>query len=147
MVLLCSHRLVLRSCTGVSHFLAEMVLVPELSLGVVVLINVGNGLVPPVVKEVSRLASDVVRVLLGIPLPRRRFSRLRFSAALDVTLKALTLYQGWSRLRRLGGSAGHGHSAVGLASRGSGGMRSHSFPVAPSRFSMRAFSRITSLCA
>jgi len=96
--------------------MGELVLVPGLRLGVVVLMNVGNGLVPAVVPQVSRLASDVARFLLDLPQPHRRLSSLRFYAALDVTLKALTLYQGWSLVQLLRGSAGRGRSTLSLAS-------------------------------
>jgi CubicO group peptidase (beta-lactamase class C family) len=102
----------------VSNFMGEMVLVPSRNLGVIVLVNVGNGLIPAVVPDVSRMASGVARFLLGIPAPRRRLSLGGFYALLDVVLGVLSAYQGWSLVqlfRRSGASARRGRSALGLA--------------------------------
>jgi CubicO group peptidase (beta-lactamase class C family) len=82
-------------CHGgeVSNFLAEMLLVPERRLGVVILMNVNNGMVPLVVPEISRLASDVARFLLGMPAPAgRRLSLRGFYALLDAALAVLSVY-------------------------------------------------------
>jgi CubicO group peptidase (beta-lactamase class C family) len=101
----------------VSNFMGEMVLVPSCGLGVVVLTNVGNGLVPAVVPDISRMASSVARFVLGLPAPRRRLSFRGFYAALNTTLAALSLYQMWSLLRllRRSGSARRGRSVLFLA--------------------------------
>lgn len=99
----------------VSNFMAEMVLVPERNLGVVVLMNAGNGLAPAVVPDVSRMASSVARFLLGMPQPRRRFSFRDFYTVLSVVLAALSLYQGWSLVQLLRRSNRRGRSALGLA--------------------------------
>ncbi len=97
---------VVRHGGEVSNFLAEMVLVPELRLGVVVLMNVNNGLVPLAVPRVGRLASDVARFLLGIPTPGgRRLSLRGFYALLNAALAVLSVYQVWSLLRLLRSSS------------------------------------------
>lgn len=99
----------------VSNFLAEMVLMPGLRLGVVVLMNANNGAVPLALGKEISLASGIVRLLLGIPAPRHRLSFLGFYALVNATLAVLSLYQGWSLVRLLR-SCRRGRSALGLAS-------------------------------
>jgi len=77
----------------VSNFLAEMVLIPERRLGVVVLLNANNGMVPLAVPRVSRLGSDTTRFLLGLPAPYRRLSLTGFYGLLDTALVGLSAYQ------------------------------------------------------
>jgi len=81
--------------------------------------NVSNGLVPLATPQVSRLASDVARFLLGMPAPRRRLSLRSFYARLNVGLVILSAYQIWSLVRLLrpsGSAARHwGRSALGVA--------------------------------
>src|SRR6266516_459238 len=91
----------------VSNFLAEMVLVPEQQAGVVVLMNVNNGMVPLVVPQISGLASDVARLLLGMPTTPagRRLSLRGFYTLLNTALGALSVYQVWSLLRLLRSSS------------------------------------------
>ncbi len=100
----------------VSNFISEMVLVPSRGLGAIALTNTGNGLVPAVVPEISRIASDMVRFLLGIPAPRRRVSFLCFYALLDVALVMFSLYQCWSLTRLLRRSNQRRGLLLGLAS-------------------------------
>src|SRR5437588_344382 len=92
-----------------------MVLMPGLRLGVVVLINANNGAIPLALGKEIFLASGIVRLLLGIPAPRRRLSFRGFYALLDATLAVLSLYQVWS-LVRLMHSSRRSCSALGLAS-------------------------------
>jgi CubicO group peptidase (beta-lactamase class C family) len=106
---------IIRHGGEVSNFLAEIILVPGQQLGIAVLMNVNNGLVPIVTPQVSRLGSDVTRFLLGMPEPRRRLSLRGFYAGLDVALIALSIYQVWSVARLLrSGSADRGRSALGI---------------------------------
>jgi CubicO group peptidase (beta-lactamase class C family) len=107
--------LIMRHGGEISNFMGEIVLVPERNLGVVVLTNVGNGLLPVAVPDVSRMASDVTRFWLGIPVPRRRLSFRGFYARLYAALSVLSAYQVWSLLRLLR-SRQRGHSALGLMS-------------------------------
>jgi CubicO group peptidase (beta-lactamase class C family) len=102
----------------VSNFLSEVVLVPGLRLGVVLLMNASNGLVPLAVKDAGRMGSDVARFLLGMSQPRRRLSFRGFYALLDAALAGLSVYQVWSlaRLLRSGpGSTRRVRWALGLA--------------------------------
>jgi hypothetical protein len=93
-----------------------MVLVPSRGLGVVVLMNASNGVVPLALGNEIRLASGVARLLLGLPQPRRRLSFRGFYALLNTTLAALSGYQVWSLARLLRpGSARRGRSVLGLA--------------------------------
>lgn len=57
--------------------------------------NANNGLIPLALGNGSRLASDVVRSLLGIPQPRH-LSLRSFYLLLDTGLATLSLYQIWS---------------------------------------------------
>jgi CubicO group peptidase (beta-lactamase class C family) len=106
----------LRHGGEVSNFFAEMVLVPSCGLGVVVLTKVGNGLVPAVVSDLSRMASDVARLLLDMPQLHRGLSFRSFYTLLNTGLAALSLYQGWSLARLLRCSKQWGYSVLGLAS-------------------------------
>jgi CubicO group peptidase (beta-lactamase class C family) len=107
---------IIRHGGEVSNFLAEMVLIPQLKLGIIVLMNCNNGLVPLVLPEAIRVASEVVRFLLRIPqVPAgRRWSVRSFYALLDVALAALSGYQLWSlvQVARFG-SLGLGLAALG----------------------------------
>jgi hypothetical protein len=106
---------IIRHGGEVSNFMGEMVLLPEQNLGVVVLTNVGNGLLPVGVPDVSRMASDVTRFLLGIPAPRRRLSFWGFYVLLNTALSVLSVYHVWS-LTRLLQPRRHRHPALGIAS-------------------------------
>ncbi len=99
----------------VSNFRADMLLVPDHKLGVVILANCNNGLVAQL--GLDQIALDVVRLLLGQQAPTRQLTFPRFYALLDVTLVALSLYQGWSltRLLRFGSTDRRGRSVLGLA--------------------------------
>jgi CubicO group peptidase (beta-lactamase class C family) len=78
---------------AVSNYHAELVLVPDLALGVVVLMNAGNGLISG---QVSRLASDVVKLLVDQSKPARGLSLWGIYALVDAVLLALSGYQIWS---------------------------------------------------
>jgi CubicO group peptidase (beta-lactamase class C family) len=89
------NRTIIRHGGEVANFLAEMVLVPDLRLGVVVLMNASNGL-PVQFGLPGRVASSVVRHLLGMPQPRRRLSFRGFYALINTMLAVLSAYQLWS---------------------------------------------------
>jgi CubicO group peptidase (beta-lactamase class C family) len=105
---------VVRHGGEVSNYLAEMVLAPGRRLGVVVLMNVSNGL-PVQVGLPGRVASSVTRYLLGIPQPRRRLSFTGFYTLLDVALALLSVYQIWSLAAMLRSGSARLRSALGLA--------------------------------
>jgi CubicO group peptidase (beta-lactamase class C family) len=84
----------------VSNFLAEVVLAPAHNLGVVVLTNANNGMIPLALPQTTRLASAVVRLLLGQPQPRQR-TLWSFYGPLNAVLAALSVYQAWSAARLL----------------------------------------------
>lgn len=98
----------------VSNYLAEMVLVPGLRLGVVVLMNVSNGL-PVQVGLPGHVASSVTRYLLGMAQPRRRLSFWGFYALLDAALVALSAYQVWSLAEAVRSGSARLRSVLGLA--------------------------------
>lgn len=83
----------IRHSGAVSNSLAELVLVPELGLGVVVLLNAGNGLLEG---RASRLASGVVQLLVSQSKPARGLSLWGGYALVDAVLVALSGYQLWS---------------------------------------------------
>jgi hypothetical protein len=90
------------------------VLVPGHNLGVVVLMNGNNGMVPLALGNEIRVASSVVRLLLGMPTPRRRLSFRGFYTLLDTTLAALSSYQVWSLVRLLRRTNQRGSSMPGI---------------------------------
>lgn len=90
---------ILRHGGEVSNFRADMVLVPGQKLGVVVLANCNNGLVAQL--GLDQLALPLVRLLLGLPLPRPSLSKRYFSSLLILAVMVLSAIQGHSLLRFL----------------------------------------------
>ena len=91
---------IIRHGGEVSNFLAELVLVPEHDLGVVVLMDVGNGMVPLALPQATRLSSAVVRLLLCQPQPRSR-TLWSFYGPLNAVLATLFVAQACSVVRLL----------------------------------------------
>ncbi|MBV9708658.1 MAG: beta-lactamase family protein [Chloroflexi bacterium] len=75
----------------VSNFRAEMMIVLGRKLGVVVLANCNNGVVAHL--GLDQIAFNVMRLLLGLPVPTQRLTFSRFYAGLNVVLLLLTLLQ------------------------------------------------------
>jgi len=75
----------------VSNFRADMVMLPGRKLGVVVLANCNNGLVAQL--GLDQIAMNVIRLLLGQPLPRKRLTFRGFYTLVDVLIIALSLVQ------------------------------------------------------
>jgi CubicO group peptidase (beta-lactamase class C family) len=90
---------IIRHSGEVANFLSEMVLVPELHLGVVALMNVNNGLVPQALPHEVRLASHIVHQLLGLPPQPHRLSFRGLSTLLNAAMIGLSAYQVWSLVR------------------------------------------------
>lgn len=75
----------------VSNFRADMVMLPERKLGVVVLVNCNNGIVAQL--GLDQIALNVVRLLLDQPLPRKRLTFRGFYALVDLLVVAISLVQ------------------------------------------------------
>lgn len=82
---------VLRHGGEVSNFRADMVLVPGRNLGVVVLANCNNGLVAQL--GLDQIAMWIVRLLLGLPLPRKGLTLSRFYGGVGIGVGVVTLLQ------------------------------------------------------
>ena len=82
---------ILRHGGEVSNFRADMLLVPGRGLGVVTLQNSNNGLVA--LLGLDQIAVNVVRLLLGLPVLKKRLTLSRFSLVLVGTLVVLTFLQ------------------------------------------------------
>ncbi|MBV9689467.1 MAG: beta-lactamase family protein [Ktedonobacteraceae bacterium] len=81
----------LRHGGEVSNFRAEMMILLGRKLGVVVLANCNNGVVAHL--GLDQMADNVMRLLLGLPVPTPRLTFSRFYAGLNVVLLLLTLLQ------------------------------------------------------
>lgn len=81
----------LRHGGEVSNFRADMVLLPERKLGVVVLANCNNGLIAQL--GLDQVALNVVRLLLDQPLPRKRLTFRGFYVLVDLLVVAISLVQ------------------------------------------------------
>ncbi len=81
----------LRHGGEVSNFRADMVLLPQRNLGVVVLANCNNGLIAQL--GLDQIAMNVVRLLLGQPLPRKKLTFRGFYALVDLLVVVLSLLQ------------------------------------------------------
>lgn len=73
----------------VANYRAEIIIVPERKLGVVVLANCNNGLVAQL--GLDRIAPDVVRLLLDKPLPLHRVTLRRFYILVDLVIIVLSV--------------------------------------------------------
>lgn len=82
-----------RHAGAVSNYHTELVLVPDLALGVVVMLNAGNGLLSG---QASRLASGVVQLLVSQSRPAGGLSLWGVYVLVDAVLLALSGYQIWS---------------------------------------------------
>jgi len=81
----------LRHGGEVSNFRADMVLLPGRKLGVVVLVNSNNGLIAQL--GLDQIALNVVRLLLGQPLPKKTLTFRRFYVLVDLLVVAISLIQ------------------------------------------------------
>ena len=75
----------------VSNFRADMVMLPAHKLGVVVLANCNNGMVAQL--GLDQIALNVVRLLLGQPLPRKMLTFCGFYALVDILVVVISLLQ------------------------------------------------------
>ncbi len=75
----------------VTNFRADMVLLPKQLLGVIVLSNCNNGMVAQM--GLDQIAMNVVRLVLGQPLPRKRLTFRGFYALVDLLIVAISLAQ------------------------------------------------------
>ena len=75
----------------VSNFRADMVMLPAHKLGVVVLANCNNGMVAQL--GLDQIALNVVRLLLGQPLPRKMLTFRGFYALVDILVVVISLLQ------------------------------------------------------
>ena len=82
---------ILRHGGEVSNFRADMLLVPGRGLGVVTLHNANNGLVAQL--GLDQVAANVMRLLLGLPLPEKRVTFSRFYLGLNLGLAVLSVLQ------------------------------------------------------
>ena len=82
---------ILRHGGEVTNFRADMVLVPGQHLGVVVLSNCNNGLIAQF--GLDQIAMNVVWLLLGQPLPRKKLTFRGFYALVDILVVAISLLQ------------------------------------------------------
>ncbi len=82
---------IIRHGGEVSNFRADMVLVPSQKLGVIVLSNCNNGMVARL--GLDQIAMNVVRLLLGQPLLKKRFTFRSFYALVDLVIVAISLVQ------------------------------------------------------
>ncbi len=81
----------LRHGGEVSNFRADMILLSERKLGVVVLANCNNGMVARL--GLDQIAMNVVRLLLGQPLPQKRLTFRGFYVLVDLLVVVISLLQ------------------------------------------------------
>jgi CubicO group peptidase (beta-lactamase class C family) len=75
----------------VANFRAEMMLLPELRLGIIVLVNINNGLIADL--GLDRIVPGIVSVLRGKQPATRKLTFKRFSVALNGLIALLTVLQ------------------------------------------------------
>jgi len=81
----------LRHGGEVSNFRADMVMLPERKLGIVVLANCNNGMIAQL--GLDQIAMNVVWLLLGQPLPRKQLTFCGFYALVNLLVVAISLLQ------------------------------------------------------
>jgi CubicO group peptidase (beta-lactamase class C family) len=88
---------ILRHGGETANFLADMLIVPSKQLGVVALLNAGNGALAQL--GIARVATGVAALLLGQPVPKAAFPPRAFSAlsALSALLLAIAQLWAWKR--------------------------------------------------
>jgi len=81
----------LRHGGEVSNFRADMVMLPGRKLGVVVLVNANNGMVAQL--GLDQIAMNVIQLLLGQPLLRKKLTFRGFYALVNILIVAISLLQ------------------------------------------------------
>ena len=82
---------ILRHGGEVSNFRADMIMLPAHKLGVIVLANCNNGMVAQL--GLDQIALNVVRLLLGQPLPHKRLTFRGFYSIVNLLVAAISLLQ------------------------------------------------------
>jgi CubicO group peptidase (beta-lactamase class C family) len=92
---------VLRHGGETANFLADMLIVPSKQLGVVALLNAGNGALAQL--GIARVATGVAALLMGQPVPKAAFPPRTFSALSALSALLLTIAQLWAWKRFFAG--------------------------------------------
>ncbi len=104
----------LRHGGEVSNFRADMVMLPGRKLGVVVLANCNNGMVAQL--GLDQIALNMIRLLLGQPLPRKTLTFRGFYTLVDLLVVAISLVQIGSLVQFLRSSSMRRPARVGISS-------------------------------